>query len=649
MLKVFRDNIKYLSWVLWAVIALFVLFVFVDFGSGLGQQQQAGTTAARVGDETVTVAEFQRQYQELESMYRQIYGEQFTPEVAQQLRLPIQALDRAVNQKILLGEAERLGLKVSDSELRDYILGQTVFQDDQGNFIGEEKYSQILQANRYTVPRFEAESRDQILLQKLASVLQANLYVSDDEVERSYRNEVEKAKIRYLQLPRNRFLQGVEIPQNELAAYFEQHKEELRLPEQRDVAYVVVDNAKLFGQVKVEDKDIQDYYNANQAEFTSEEQVRVRHVLVMVNDARTDEAAKARIAEAQKKLQGGADFAAVSAEYSEDTASKANGGDLGYFGRNRMVKEFEDAAFGAPLGKLVGPVKTSFGYHLLEVTDKRPGGAPALPEVREQIRARLQGVKVQQAAEAKAKELAARLAKEKPKSAADLEAIAKADPTLAYALTGKFGEGDPVAGMGRSAPFNSAAFSLKKGEVSEAVQMPRGWGVLYVVDVFEPSTPTLAEVEPKVRLAVAQQRQQQEAMERLAQAKTALSAGKTLDQVAVELGVEVKESEEFGGDGNIPGIGYNPELTKAALSLQNGQAGGPVADSQGGILFQVAERKAWDPAQFATAKDQTRTRLQQEKLSRFQGALIEKRRRELGVNYDKQLLTELGIEVPQQI
>jgi len=650
MLKVFRENIKYLSWILWGVIALFILFVFVDFGSGLGQQNgQTGNTAARVGDETVTVAEFQRQYQELEGLYRQIYGEQFTPEVAQQLRLPIQALDRAVNQKILLGEAERLGLAVTDDELRDYILEQQVFQDDKGNFIGEDKYSEILQANRYTVSRFEAESRDQILLQKLANVLQANLYVSDDEVERSYRNEVEKAKIRYVQLPRNRFLQGVEIPQSELASYFEQHKDELKLPEQREAAYLVVDNAKLFGQVTVDDKALQDYYDANQAEFSSEEQVRARHVLVMVNDERTDEAAKARIGEAQRKLQGGTDFAAVSNEYSDDTASKANGGDLGYFGRNRMVKEFEDAAFAAEKGKLVGPVKTSFGYHLLEVTDKRPGGARSFAEVREQIRARLQGEKVQQAAEAKAKELAARLAKEKPKSEADLEAIAKQDPTLTYAQTGKFGQTDAVAGLGQSAPFNLAAFSLKKGEVSEALQLPRGWAVLYVKDVFEPRAPTLAEVEPRVRLAVAQQRQQQETMERLAQAKTALAAGKTLDQVAAELGVAVKESEEFGGEGTIPGIGYNPELTKAALSLQNGQVGGPVADSQGGILFQVSERKAWDPAQFATAKDQTRTRLQQEKLSRYQGALIEKRRRELGVNYDKQLLTELGIEVPQQI
>jgi peptidyl-prolyl cis-trans isomerase D len=648
MLKVFRDNLKYLSWILWAVIALFVLFVFVDFGSGLGQQGQPTATAARVGGEAVTLEEFQRQYQQLERLYRQVYGEQFTPELAKQIRLPIQALDRAVNEKILLAEAERLGIEVTDTELRDSILALDVFKDEKGRFIGQEKYAEILRANQMNIASFERDMRRDLMMQKLNNILMANVYVGDDEVERAYRDQVERAKIRYVQLPRNRFLQGAEIPRNELTSYFEAHKDEYRLPEQREGAYLLVDSAKLAGQVQVSDQDLQAYYQEHRDEFSQEEQVRARHILVNVNDQRPDEQARQRAEEAKKRIAGGADFAAVAREFSEDQASKESGGDLGYFGRNRMVKEFEEAAFGAAPGQLVGPVKSSFGYHLLEVTDKRPGGVRPFAEVRDSIRARLASERVQQTAETRARELAGRLAKEKPQNAEALEAIARENPALTFARTGKFGERDPVTGIGISAPFSTAAFGLEKGQVSEPVQVPRGWALFYLQEIHEPRTPELSEVEPRVRLAVANQKQQKMAMERLQQVRREVAAGKAFDQAASELGLEVKETEEFGGEGSVPGIGYNPELAKAALALKAGQVGGPVADAQGALLFQVTERKDWDRAQYATAKEQTRSRLQQEKLTRLQAALVEQRRRELGVDYDRRLLQEFGMDPSQQ-
>jgi peptidyl-prolyl cis-trans isomerase D len=647
MLKVFRDNLKNLAWILWVIIALFVLALAADFGSGMGGNGNQAT-AAKVGRETVSLAEFQREYRQIENLYRQIYGDQLTPELEKQMRLPIQALDRAVNQKILLAEARRLGLRVTDAELRDRILKETVFQDEQGRFIGEEKYGQILQANQLTPAAFEEDIRQELLLKKLSDALSANLYVSEDEVQRAYRDQVEKATIRYLQLPRARFAQEAQVQPSELAAYFQSHKQEYRLPEQREVAYLLVDGNRMAGQVTVSDPELRSWYDAHKPELTQEEQVRARHILVMVNDQRTDEAARQRIEEARKRLAGGADFAAVAREVSEDPASKENGGDLGYFGRNKMVKEFEDAAFGAQPGKLVGPVKSSFGYHLLEVTDKRPGGTRSFEETKEAIRARLAADKAKGLAESRAKELAGRLAKDRPANAEALRAFAQENPGVTFAETGKITPQSPVPGIGAGTPFSTTAFSLKKGEVSQAVQVPQGWAILYVKDVLEPRTPELAEVTPRVQAAVAAQKVQQIAMRKLEEAKRQLAQGKTLDQVAAELGAEVKESQEFGGDGTIPGIGYNPDLAKAALALQTGQIGGPVADAQGALLFQVTAHKGWDPKQYAANREQTRTGLLQQKLSRLQASLIEQRRRELGVEYDRQFLDQLGMAPPQQ-
>lgn len=641
MLKVFRDNIKYLSWILWVVIALFVLFVFVDFGGGIRNRNAGGSanSAAKVGNRTVTMTDFEHEYRQLEQMYGQLYGGQISPEIAKQLQLPMQALNRAVSEQVLLAEAERLGLAVSDKELQAKILEQPVFVDDQGRFIGEDKYAQLLAANKYTVTSFENDLRRQILREKLNDVLRNGIYISDDEIQKAYRDQVEKAKIRYIQVPRSRF-QEVQPTPAEVSAYFAAHKNEYKLPEQREGAYLLVEPDRLRDQVNISDKELQDYYTAHQDEFKRPEQVRARHILIKTGPQRSDDAAKQQIEQIRKRIAGGADFAKVAGEVSEDPGSKARGGDLDFFGRGQMVKEFEDAAFNAKVGDLAGPVRSPFGYHLIQVTDRRPASVVPFEEAKNQIRARLSFTRAGDLAQTKAKDLAAKLAKDKPKSADALSALARQNPGVTFGESGKFSQQDPIAGLGRVPPLNSAVFALKKGEVTSPVQAPRGWALFYLKDIFEPRVPQLSDVEPRVRQALLVQKQQEQAIQKL---KDARAAGKTLDQIATEMGVQAKDSPEFGSQGGIPGLGLNPELARTALALDAGQIGGPVPDAQGAVLFEVKERKRWDPIQFATARAQTRQTLEQEKLGQLLSSLIERRKRELGVEYDRRLLDSFGI------
>jgi peptidyl-prolyl cis-trans isomerase D len=639
MLKVFRDNIKYLSWILWAVIALFVLFVFVDFGSGVRQRNGVAGSAARVGNRTVTMADFERQYRQLEQLYGQIYGKQMTPELTKQLQLPLKALDRAVNDEVMLAEAERLGLRVSDDELRAKILEQPVFVDDKGRFIGTDKYEQLLAANKYTVARFEDEVRDEILRGKLQDVLRNGIYIPDDEVEKTYREQVEKAKIRYIQVSRAAF-PAPQPTAAEVSAYFDAHKDELKLPEQREGGYLLVAPEGLRDQVKVSDQEMRDYFAAHTDEFAKPEQVKARHILIKTGGQHSDAEARAEIEAIKKKIAGGADFAALAREKSEDTGSKATGGELPPFGRGQMVKEFEDAAFGAKIGELVGPVHSPFGYHLLQVTAKTPASEMTFEQARDQIRARLAFTRAGDLAQQKAQALSAQIAKEHPKSLDALSALAKNSPGVTYGETGKLGAQDPIPGLGRVPTLNAAAFALKKGEVTAAVKVPRGWAVLYVLNVTEPKVPQLADVEPRVRQALLEQKQLDAAIQKLKEEK---AQGKTLDQIAAGLGAPIRETPEFGSQGAIPGLGLNPELAHAALSLQAGQMGDPIASPQGVILFEVKERKNWNPVEFAAARQQTRETLEQEKLGRLVDSLVKRRRDEMGVTFDRQVLDSFGI------
>ncbi|HEY0783704.1 MAG TPA: SurA N-terminal domain-containing protein, partial [Thermoanaerobaculia bacterium] len=146
MLKVLRDNIKYLSWILWVVIGLFVLFVFVDFGAGglRGGGLGGGNWAAKVGGETVSMEDFADAYRAMDRQNRQRFGEQYTEELAKQMQLPLRAMQQLVSQQIEIAEAHRLGLTVTDDEVRDTILKIPTFQDKDGNF-SEENYTNAVQ------------------------------------------------------------------------------------------------------------------------------------------------------------------------------------------------------------------------------------------------------------------------------------------------------------------------------------------------------------------------------------------------------------------------------------------------------------------------------------------------------------------------
>jgi len=660
MLKVFRDNLKYLSWVLWVVIAVFVLFVFVDFGGVTGGLSGGGAgAAATVGGEAVSYEDLQRHYRNLEDYYRRTFGEAFTPEVAEQFGLRRQALEQAVDQVVLLGEARRLGLEIGDDEVREELLDIPWLQDEQGRFVGTEEYRNRLRRIGYTPEGFEQAMRQEMLLEKLNRILAESVYVTDSEVERAYREGVERAAIRYVQQPAAGLAEGYQPSREELAAHLETNVEDFRLPEQRRVSYLLVDTARVRGQVEIAEAEVRAYYDEHPDEFTQEEQVEARHILLRVGQDSTEpgdleardvrrQRARAELAAIRARIEGGESFAEVATEVSEDPGSAARGGSLGYFGRNRMTPEFEQAAFDAPRGELVGPIETPFGVHLLEVTGRREAGLQPFEEAAPRIRARMLGERVLEAAEQKAQELSQRLRVEGDQvSPATLRSTAEGDEALLYQQVEPFGRDDLIPGIGRSAEFVAAVFGLDPGRLSEPVRVPRGFALAVVEEVLEPRAPALEEVEAEVRRSLEQERRQQLAMERLGNAAADVAEGKaTFDEVAAQLGLEIQESGEFGRGGAIPGLGQQTAIADAAMALAEGEIGGPYGTAQGAVLFQVTSRTAWDPEEFAAERAATRERLEQERLGRLLSALIEQRKLELGVNYDAALVEDLGLAGP---
>jgi peptidyl-prolyl cis-trans isomerase D len=634
MLRVFRDNLQYLKWVLWLVVLVFVGFVFVGFGS-IDLTAQGGsvtTPAAKVGTQEVSYAQFERAYRQVETQYREAYGQQFTRELANQLGLPMQVLNQLINERLVLQEAQRMGLDVTDVELRQAILAMPVFQRD-GAFMGQQAYVDLLRANGLRPEDFEALQREALLTQKMQNALAQTVFVGPEEVEAEYRQQAETATVRLLRLPASQFADEVVVDETALGQFFDARREDFRLPERRVVDYLVVDPASLRESVAVEDSAVRAYYDAHPDDYTSEEQVKARHILLRTGAERTTDEARAQMETIKARVEGGEDFAALATELSDDPGSKARGGDLGFFSRGAMVKPFEDAAFGAEPGDLVGPLETSFGVHLIQVQARRPGGVQPFEEVAAGIRTRLVNEAAGESAKTQAVELASRAQKENP-TTEQLQAMASQETGASAVTSEPFGRSDNVAGIGRATDFTTQAFELELNGVSQPIQVARGWAVLVLRQIQEPRLPELEDVRPQVTTAFEAQAEMELATARATTARAALAQGRSFDDLAADLGVSVEDAGPFGAKAAVGSLGQAPEVARRALALAEGEISEPIARDGEVVLFEVTARTYFDGVAFASEQESVRHRLESERANELLGSLIARRRDELGVTID---------------
>ncbi|MEM8929836.1 MAG: peptidyl-prolyl cis-trans isomerase [Acidobacteriota bacterium] len=637
-----REKMKYLAWSLYLVSAALILTLFFDFGTMNPMAAGQGEVAATVGSEKITFAEYRRAYQNLERRYQQMFGQQWTSEMAEQFNLSKQALDQIVSQRVLLIEAERIGLRATDEEVEKRLV--TMFEDENGEFVGRERVQQILRSNRLSEKEFTDGVRQDVLLGKLNDILAQTIYVSDTDVEAAYRETSETAKIRWIQLPGTELADSVEVTDDQIADYFDGNAEDYRLPEQRRVDYLLVDTVKMRSEIEIDDTELRSYYDEHNDEFERDEQVRARHILLRTSPARDAAAAAAELEDVRRRVLAGEAFATIAQGLSDDEGSAQRGGDLGFFGRGAMVKPFEDAAFAAEAGTLVGPVETDFGVHLIQVEEKRPGGLQPFEEVQARIRSKLLGERVNQLAESKANELAKRIADEGLASVDQLRTLAESEE-VAFQSADPFGQGDTVPGVGRVATFSDAAYGLEVGGVSDPVKIPRGFAILHLAEVLDPRIPELDDVRSEVRQDAEAEVYRQAAVERLADARTRLTGGEvTLEALAEELGLEAQESADLTRSSSITGLGRQPEVVDAALGLDVGAISDAISSDQGAVLFEVLERTTFDETEFAEQKDATRDREAGERLNQLLTSIIEKRLRDLRPQYDPRVAEDLGIQ-----
>ena len=646
MLKTFRENFKHLKWVLWFVIAIFVVFVFVDWGMGSSRVGGGVDYAAKVGGSKITEAEFRREYVQAEERYRQMYGQSFSPELARAMNLPSQVLNSLVDRRLLREEAARLGLSVTDDEVTARILrmrdqqGNLLFVKD-GAFVGEAVYRRMLAGANMSPEGFEADTREQVLMDKLNRFVSSSAVVSEDELKADFEGRTVKAKIAYVLVPAPAVAPDA-VSDADAEALFKKNPSAWQLPERRKAKYLLVESAQLRAEVakKVTDADVAAEYSKNLDTYKKGEEVTVRHILYKSDGTPAqDAAARAKAEAAVKKLRGGADFAALAKAESEDPGSKASGGDLGPVTRGRMVKEFEDAAFGAAQGEIVGPVKTPFGFHVLQVTGKSAERVQPLFEVAASIRARLEEARAGDEARRVARELADRVTKlgKKP-SDDDLRKLTR--PGVTFNETELLARTDAPAGIGPNQAFMGVLFDLPLGEVSEPVATARGEAIVKTVEVKPAGPATFPEVKARVKADLVGKKQEELA---LAAARSAMGTGASLEDAAKAAGVKVETPDSFPKAGPVPGLGTSRALLDAVFATPAGETKGPVwVPGRGAAIFRVVEVTPFDALAFDKQKAEATDRLRQQKAGRLFQSLVQRLRTESKVEVNRELIARFS-------
>jgi peptidyl-prolyl cis-trans isomerase D len=629
MLKLMRDSFQHLKWILVAIVAIFILFIFVDWGGGGPNTNTAdpGTYAAHVNGETISTREYERSLYYMEKNYEQMYRQPLTPDQIAQMGLPKQVLESLIDQHLLLQQANRLHLSASPEEIRRKILEIPTLNPD-GKFVGQELYTRYVTGMMgFSSPaEFEEELAREITLGKMESALQSSVVVSPKAAEAEYRRNNESAKIKYVLYPASREAATVTVTPAEAQQYYTLHQAQYTHGEQRAAKYLIADYAKLRAQMNPTDAELRKIYEQRHEEFIK---------LDPGAPPAAEAEAKTKADSIVKQLRAGADFGKLAQVNSGDPSSAGKGGDMGWVDKGTTVAPFDTAAFTMPLNTISDPIhSTEFGYHIIKVLERRGEGYRPFEEVRDRLRATTADQLAKDRARDEITRIEARIKAGKPKTADEFTALASGN--VASNDSQWFGKTDTIPGMGNNPAFTAWAFSAKVNDVGEILGSQRGPVIPFLYSIRAAGVSPLDEVRAKVENDARMEKARQLAQQALSKAMPAA----TVDAAAAKVGLTAAETT-VNRQGSIAGFtGDTSALVDAAVAAPVGQVVGPVMTGDGAVLFQVTEQKKADDAATSQNRAQYTDNLRQQESRNLRASLLQRLRKSSTIDINQKLIEQ---------
>lgn len=515
MLDVLRRNAG--SWAI-KIILSFIALTFIWWGVGTYSERDRNV-AATVGGETITMNELAEAVSGLEKTYREVYGPAFTPEMAKALGMKKQAMDSLVQRKILLAEADRMGLTATDTEVQREIAAVPAFQQD-GQF-REDRYRSVLSYNRVSTAEFEESKRIEITLRKIEGLLAAGALVPETEAKELFR--VASRKVRLLVVTADPEKAKAGAPnEGEIAAKYEQAKETFRVPARVKLAVAVFSPDRFGREIQPSDAEIKAFLEANADRFRSEEQRLISRIVVPFGT--NDRVAARKKAEEilAKASKGKADFDAQAKRYARGKGGEA------WLSRKDAGEALSGPLFQASVDTVVGPVELPGSFVLARVNRIKFPEALPLAQARDRVVEQIRREKGKDQAVVKVYE-----AQPKAASAKSVKGAAAAFGILVVE-TGWVGEeGTP----GVPAAVAQDALQLPSGEVGPVKTVGDAHYLFQVTAKEDSRVPPLSEVRERVVAAVVREMKAAAARAALQQVIAASNTAAELDANAKKAGL----------------------------------------------------------------------------------------------------------------
>jgi peptidyl-prolyl cis-trans isomerase D len=606
MLKVFqRRNNLGIKIMMGVILGLISLMMVVTLVPGLvGSMNNSPDTVATVGSETISVADVSTMVD------RQMRGGSLPPSLKGFYAK--QVVDQLIFIKALTVEAQRLGITVTPQEQADRIreLLPSVFVD--AKWVGKDKYVQeVEQRTGMSVPEFEEWIRESLIGEKFRHLVTDGITVSPDEVSQDFLRRNEKIKVDYVVLKPADFVQSINPSDQELTDYFNKNKARYSVPERRSARYAELTADQIQKRIKITDADMQAYYNQHINDYKVPERVHVEHILFKTVGKTDAEIAEIRLKaeDVLAKAKHGANFEGLAKEYSEDT-SKDKGGDIGWIQRGQTVAEFEKTAFTLPNGSISDLVKTQYGFHIIKVVEHENARTQPLDEVRLNIIEALTNQESTDLMDKSEGDLASAIRQSNRQS---LDDLAKRFG-LTVGETPAVSAAEPLAALGNAPALRDELFALQQGEISSPIRTDKGYVVLQVKSIVPAHAPSLAEVRDRVLADYRQAKSIDLAQSKANQFTSLVRSGKSVQEAAKELGLDVKSSEPFSRTGSVPDIGSGKQI-EAAFGMKVGQVSAAVPLTGNWVVYSVTEHDSVNPADLGAQRKEIEKQLLESKRS----------------------------------
>jgi peptidyl-prolyl cis-trans isomerase D len=567
------------------------------------------TVVASIGKDELTSQQVSRVVQNT-TRNRQLPSEMlaiYVPQIVQQM----------ISERALAYEASRLGISVTSDETENSIVDSIPAEYVKNGKVDSTTLNAILQQQGVTMADLKDDTARQLMIGRLRQIVAEGVVVSPKEIENEFHKKNDKVQVQYALLTPMKYQAEAEPTDAEVKSYYDTHKATFTTPEKRSLAVILLDPTKVTAAPPT-DAELQKEYTANQDKFRTPERVDARHILIK-SDATNDAVMKTRAESILKQIQAGGDFAKLAKENSADPGSAEKGGELGWIVKGQTVPEFEKSAFSLPVGQTSGLVKTTYGYHILQVSKHEQAQLQPFEAVKNQLAAEY----MQRSSTVEMQKLADKAMAELRKDPLHPEKAAEAAGTTVIRAD-NVQAGDPIPGVGVSKELSDAVAPLRKGEVTSGpVVLPGNKVAMAVVTDYQAAHPaSFEEAKADARNKASQDKLRdllnKKANELLAKAK---AAGNDLVKAGKEMGIEVKTSEDVNRSGAIESVGSASTLYDAFVQPV-GALVGPVTAPSGTVVGKVIAKTPADASELPGQTASIRDELKQQK-ARDRSALFE--------------------------